>query len=250
MDEAIMDPPGRAAYVSGQEAEELSEPVSKAEVEYRAAMAAGNRRDFKEAREGLDEVLRLQPDHLQADLALGVVLMLLDEREAGQARLERIASLSGPLATKARSLLINQASIDGRLDDVVGYHTQAIERFPDRFAIRVNLGMSLMDQDRYEEAVPVLEAALLLQPDAKVAWTTLGQAFVQLGRPEDAEVCFERTIELEKRSIYAKWYLARLVAERGEKDRANALYEEAAKSAAQSRKKEVVVNIRLEQNAL
>ena len=226
------------------------ESPSEAEQLYRASIVSGNQRDFTKAREQLEEALRLEPDHLQADLALGVVLMVLGEKEAGQARLERIGHLSEPMASKAYSLLANQASIDGRPEDVVKHYLQGIELFPDEVAMRVNLGRSLFSQGRFEEAVPVFEAALVLKPRAKAAWVDLGRSFVRLGRTADAEVCFQRALALENRNISANWYLARIEAERGEKEKANALYEVAAESATRLRKKDMLMRIRLEQNSL
>ena len=224
--------------------------LSPAEILYQTAVESGNRRDFPKARAQLEETLRLQPDHLQADLALGVVLMVLGEQEEGRARLERIGTLPGPMATQAHSLLANQASLEGRHEDVVKHYVQGIEQSPDEVAMRVNLGRSLFSQGRFEEAIPVFEAALILKPDAKAAWVDLGRSFVRLGRTADGEVCFRNAIELEKGNISANWYLARIEADRGEKEKANALYDVAARSAKRLRKKDMLLRILMEQNSL
>ena len=81
----------------------VPEPLaSEVDAQYRAAKAAGNRRDFQEARERFTEVLRLKPDHLEADLSLGVVLMVLGESEAGRARLlPHVAPAAAPTDRKA-----------------------------------------------------------------------------------------------------------------------------------------------------
>ena len=150
----------------------------------------------------------------QISWALGVVLMVMGEREAGQERLKRIAQSSEPRALRAYVLLANQASVDGRFDEAIDYYVEGSDRFPDRFSMRFNLGMTLIGQERFEEAVPVLEAALMLKPNAKSAWNNLGKSFVQLDRPRDAEACFLRTIALDERNLHAKWYLARILAER------------------------------------
>lgn len=229
----------------------VPEPLaSEVDAQYRAAKAAGNRRDFEEARERFTEVLRLKPDHLEADLSLGVVLMVLGESEAGRARLERIAALSDPIANRAFLLLANQAAMEERPEDAIRYYAEAVERFPEWFAVRYNLANSLADQERFEEAAPIFESALMLRPRAKFAWTGLGQSFVELGRPLDAEACFRRTIALDSNIIYARMYLARVLSERGEKEAANTLYEEAVRSAVKVGDKEAVLRIRLEQNSL
>ena len=224
--------------------------TSEIDTQYRLAKQAGNRRDFQEARDRLEEVLRLKPDHLEADLSLGVALMVLGESEAGQARLERISTLSDPIAHRAFLLLANQASIEERPDDVIRYYAQAVEHFPDTFVMRYNLAKTLADQERFEEAAPAFEAALMLKPGAKQAWTGLGQTLAELGRPFDAEVCFRRTIALDPGNIYARMYLARILAGRGEKESAYTLYDEALQSAVRVGNKTAVLSIRLEQDAL
>ena len=228
----------------------VAAPASEAEVAYRAGMEAGKKNDFARARELMEKALRLQPDYGKADLALGVILLVLGEREKGQARVQRIAALPLPIAADAHTLLANEASKEGRYEDVAKHYAQAIEITPDNIILYVKLGKSLIGQSRFKEAIPILEAAIALQPGAAAAWLNLGRAFLQLDRPSDAEPCFRRVLEIDKRNLHATWYLARLAAGRDQKEEANALYEEAAKVAAQRRQTEWLIRIRAEQQSL
>ena len=231
-------------------AEVVTPPASEAEVAYRAGMEAGKKSDFAGARELMEKALRLQPDYGKADLALGVILTVLGEREEGQARIQRIAALPLPIAADAHTLLANEASKEGRYEDVTKHYAQAIEINPGDILLYLKLGRSLIAQSRFEEAVPVLEKAIELDPEANRAWLNLGRAFLHLDRPSDAELCFRRALEIDERNLHALWYLARLVADRDQKEEANALYEEAAKVAAQRRQTEWLIRIRAEQQSL
>ena len=225
-------------------------PPSEAEAAYRAAMEAGQKGDFPLARELMEKSLRLKPDYGKADLALGVILMVLGEREEGKARIQRLAALPLPIAAQAHMLLANEASKEARYEDVAKHYAQAIEITPDDVPLRVKLGKSLIAQGRFQEAIPVLEAAIALQPEAAIAWLNLGRAFLQLDRTSDAELCFRRALEFDPRNLHAAWYLARLLASQGDKEQAHALYEKAATWAAQRQQKEWLVRIRAEQQSL
>jgi len=243
--------PDTTEVVADPESPEVaSAPVSEAEVAYRAGMEAGQKNDFARARELMQKALRLQPDYGKADLALGVILIVQGESDAGQARIQRIAALPLPIAADAHALLANEASKEGRYEDVAKHLAQAIEIKPDDIVLYVKLGRSLIAQERFEEAVPILETAVELEPEAGAAWLNLGRAFVHLDRPSDAELCFQRALEIDKRNLHALWYLARLVAGRDQKEEANALYEEAAKVATQRRQTEWLIRIRAEQQSL
>ncbi len=243
--------PDAVEVVSEEEpAEVVTAPVSEAEVAYRAGMEAGKKNDYARARVLMEKALRLQPDYGKADLALGVILIVLGEREEGQARIQRIAALPLPIASDAHTLLANEASKEGRYEDVAKHYAQAIEITPDNIVLYVKLGKSLIAQSRFEEAIPILEAAVALHPRAGAAWLNLGRALLHLDRPSDAELRFRRVLEIDERNLHATWYLARLVAGRDQKEEANALYEEAAKWAAQRRQAELVIRIRAEQQSL
>ena len=185
-----------------------------------------------------------------AELALGVILIVQGERDAGHARIEKIAALPLPIAADAHSLLAQEASKEARYEDVAKHYEKAIEITPDDIVLYVKLGRSLIAQSRFEEAIPVLEAAVALKPKAAVAWLNLGRAFLRLDRPSEAEPCFRRTLKIDKRNIHAAWYLARVLAAQEQNEEAYALYEDAAQWATQRRQTDWLILIRAEQQSL
>ncbi|MCH2184496.1 tetratricopeptide repeat protein [Myxococcota bacterium] len=243
-------PVAAEVVVEEESADVAISPSSEAEVAYRAAMEAGQKGDFPLARELMEKSLRLQPDYGKADLALGVILMVLGEREEGTARLQRLAALPLPIAAQAHTLLANEASKEARYEDVAKHYAQAIEITPDDFLLHVKLGKSLLAQGRFQEAIPVLEAAIVLQPEAPIGWLNLGRAYLNVDRASDAELGFRRALEFDPRNLHANWYLARVLASQGDKEQSHALYEKAAKLAEQRGQKEWLIRIRAEQQSL
>jgi superkiller protein 3 len=84
----------------------------------------------QEAAASYEEALRLDPDHLDARVNLGIV-------RAGQ----------------------------GKFDEAIGHWVRALQLRPDCALAHNNLGVALTEQGKLEEARASLERALRLQPD-------------------------------------------------------------------------------------
>ena len=71
-----------------------------------------------------------------------------------------------------------------------------------------NLGLALIYDKQYEEAVETLEEAVELEPVTAYMWNNLGMAYEQLDRLEDARDAYAKAAEME--SERARDSLARL----------------------------------------
>ena len=67
------------------------------------------------------------------------------------------------------------------------HFTRATTLDPNFADAYVGLGMSLVAQKKYQQAIAPLEAAVKLQPESPVAHYGLGTAYARTGRKEDAE---------------------------------------------------------------
>lgn len=75
----------------------------------------------------------------------------------------------------------------GRVEESIPSHRRSVELAPDKALLRINLGRALVateDPARYPEAVKVLKAALLIEPDNAFGWSELARAYG--GQGEDA----------------------------------------------------------------
>lgn len=60
----------------------------------------------------------------------------------------------------------------------------------------VEIGIGLMDQKKYEDAIPVLKRCVAVYPDAAECWAFLGDASWALDRRSDARDFWTKTIEI------------------------------------------------------
>ena len=74
----------------------------------------------------------------------------------------------------------------GRVEDAESIATKGIQNHPDYVAGYVALGRILCQKDDFEAALPVLEKSIELAPENLLAYQLLGQAFLELKRPQDA----------------------------------------------------------------
>lgn len=63
------------------------------------------------------------------------------------------------------------------------------------------LGLLDMSEGRHDQAVPLLEEAVAVDPGLAVGWRSLGVSLVHLGRRAEAEAAMDRALALEPRSV-------------------------------------------------
>ena len=76
-------------------------------------------------------------------------------------------------------------------------YRQALMLQPDFVAAHYNLGVTLYDQGRLEEAGTHFRQVLVLQPDYAEAHCNLGNIFMAQGKLQEAAACYGRTIALQ-----------------------------------------------------
>jgi tetratricopeptide (TPR) repeat protein len=72
-----------------------------------------------------------------------------------------------------------------------------IEKTPQSFMAKNNLGVIFLARGRVDDAIVCLERALEISPDHANAWGNLGRALLQLGRTAEALQDFQRALEIE-----------------------------------------------------
>ena len=183
----------------------------------RAQAAAGRSR---EAIEGLLEVSRLQPNHIQAALLLGEIYESQGENEKAAEQFTRvIQSEPGDMAAVLR---LAHLRLKERPELAVGIVEDAVRRKPDEPLVRVYLGLLYARLDRYadavreyakvEEQVQALEGAQELLPQF---YFWYGSACERAGRLEEAERLLALCVQKQPDSAQALNYLAYLWAEKG-----------------------------------
>jgi tetratricopeptide (TPR) repeat protein len=83
-------------------------------------------------------------------------------------------------------------------DHAVEWITRAIRQYP-KPEYLASLGTTLQQQQRFEEALKVLDKAVQLKPDDAELWKHLGDILVQLARFDQALLSFQHALKLDPR---------------------------------------------------
>jgi choline-sulfatase len=121
---------------------------------------------------------------------------------AGQGRLDeaeadlRKAVEAGPFHWNARSQLGNLLESSGRLEEAIEVFEQLLHIQADDADTLASIGTILVDTDT-DASIPYLEEACRLAPGRNTYLTTLGVAYLKVGRLNEAESAFRRSIEID-----------------------------------------------------
>ena len=95
-----------------------------------------------------------------------------------------------------------------------------LEAASDEAVQRNNLGASLLQQGKVDEAVAEFQKALALDPKYTAAQLNLGYAYDRQGRPEEAMAQYQKVIALEPGNLFAHNNLGVLYDKKGRYDEA------------------------------
>jgi protein O-GlcNAc transferase len=142
----------------------------------------------------LKEAIQLDPDNAQYHNTLGLVLLNLGRPVDGQAEF--------------------QIAVD--LD----------KTNPD---LQHNLGIALAQQGRFEDAIAAYKKALNFPTyvTPEVAYYNMGEAFIRLGKAQEAQEAFRAAIQLEPTMVAAHYGLGLALSQGGRRDDAKAAFRQA-----------------------
>lgn len=92
---------------------------------------------------------------------------------------------------------------EGRKDLAEVAYGKAVEAASDRPQYRFNLGLTLSDRNKHQEAEAQLRKATELNPEYYSAWNTLGHCLIKQKRYDEAETALKRALELKPDYAFA-----------------------------------------------
>lgn len=119
------------------------------------------------------------------------------------------------------ALFVNEISI----------YRDAVQRAPDNFMVRLNLGKALAAQKDLTGAIEQFVAAGALAPASPDALNNLGSALAESGRPEQAAEQLRKALALDPGHVDANYNLANLMMQISRIEEAATLYEKALERA-------------------
>jgi tetratricopeptide (TPR) repeat protein len=180
----------------------------------------------QQAAASYEEALRLDPDHVDARVSLGVV-------RASQGKLDEaighwvLALKLRPDCASAHNNLGVALTEQGKLEEARARLEEALRLQPDYAEAAYNLGVLFIKQGRRPEAIARLEEALRLQPDHAQAYNNLGLLLNESGRPAEAAVMLAQAVRLRPLFVEAHNNLGLAYAALGRTELAEASYQEA-----------------------
>jgi len=142
----------------------------------------------------LREALQLDPENAQYHNTLRLVLLTLGRPVDGQAEFQKAIDLD--------------------------------KTSPD---LQHNLGIALAQQNRFDDAIAVYKKALAYPTytTPEVAYYNMGEAYIRLGKPQEAQESFRAAIQLEPTMVAAHYGLGLALSQGGRRDEARAAFRQA-----------------------
>jgi len=156
-----------------------------------ALMAEG---DIEGAQRNFEAALRINPEHREARMNLGFIMVQNGEVEEGLSLLRTVLE-AWPTA-KAHYNFGTALVETGNYADAVPYLQVAVKLRPDFFNAHMNLGTALTYLGRFEEALPHFVTAVKLQPNHPDAQFNLGAASAALGKLDQAAAALSKSVSL------------------------------------------------------
>lgn len=141
--------------------------------------------DYPQAVPPLRKVVELVPESADAHFQLGAALVAIQDFKGAVPELE-YAVVKLPRWERARLVLANAYAHTDRLPEAIKQYRDVLEDSPDDYLANLLLGRVLLRSGDAASAVPKLKKAAELQPKASEPHAALSDAYLNLGRNEEA----------------------------------------------------------------
>lgn len=144
----------------------------------------------------LQQILARDPEHVEANYALGMALHKVNRNELAIPRLLKTVALRPKMFDPMLNLGTVQRAA-GRLADAQASLERAIAIKPTSSKAHVTLGLLLVDRNDIDGAARMFERAAALQPLNGEAHAQLGLIHKTRGNTEQALICYRRAVALK-----------------------------------------------------
>jgi tetratricopeptide (TPR) repeat protein len=147
------------------------------------------------AREACRQALDIDQQLSAAHLCLGMVSNGSGEYAEAKAAYEKALEYNELSDDGLAGLALAEEHL-GDFNAAEKTYLRAVERRPRYWATRSWLADFYREQNRYEDSAEQLRQAVELTPDNAIAWTSLGSTYLYMGRYQDAELAYRRSLAL------------------------------------------------------
>ena len=184
------------------------------------------------AKKWIDAAMKAAPDNAAVLLASAQWYLGQNDLKTAQAITEKVLTLE-PDSLDARIVRGVIARVARDYKTAETFFNEAHVQSPGNFAASNSLALVLIESDQksdQQRALEMAEANVAMyrekSPQQVNALTTLAWVYYKLGRREDAEKILDQIARNNRLTSDGAYYVAKLLADRGEKDRAQKILEE------------------------
>jgi len=184
--------------------------------------------DLLTAQKALEQAVALDPNLVEARLALGKVFTASGNHAAALGCLHEAAEMQPDNPDVWLALGI-ASGLAQRIQDAETCCRRSLDLRPDSAEARFNLANALLARGSLADAETEYEAALTLNPELTSGWSMLAQTRINLRKLGDADTALQRALSLDEDNGQAHFLLGHLLHHQGDKGQARVHLERAAR---------------------
>jgi protein O-mannosyl-transferase len=108
----------------------------------------------------------------------------------------------------------------GRYEEAIPYYSKALQVYPNIVKTQTNLGVALLQVGKLEEAIEHFTYVTQVKPESPGGHTNLGIAYQKQGKLEDAITQYKKTLQLDPNYPRVNFYLGDIYLQHGIMDKA------------------------------
>jgi tetratricopeptide (TPR) repeat protein len=174
------------------------------------------------------EILELDPNSAEADMLAGEALDEMKDNE-GSTNMFRAAVKANPKEPNAHFGLGYLLWTQKRYAEAAGEFQAELANDPDHIQSMLHLADTKMQMNQMDDAKPLLEKVVRLNPSIGLGHLDLGIVYAEAGRSEEAMTELTLAAKLMPEDVDVHWRLGRLYRTLGKKDEAKAEFDKASK---------------------
>ena len=175
----------------------------------------------EEALDLYGSVVEIDPGYAPAHGAMGVVLLDMRRHDEAIDALKQAVALEpdSPQAPGLYASMGKAARETGRIEMAAGYYERALQSDPRHTGALLGLALVRFRQQRHDEARPLLQTIIEIEPGHALAHANLGVALHHLGHKREAMESIDRALALDPTLEHVRAGRARMLESTGQRRR-------------------------------
>ncbi len=174
----------------------------------------------------IKKALQLKPDHVDAYNNLGIIFRDKGQLDDAESCFRKALQIN-PNFVKSYVNLGNTLQAKGSLDEAMAYFQKALELNPNLIELYINLGSILHGKGRLDDAIACFQKAIQLNPDFYGIYNDLGIILQENLRFDEAVLCFRKALQLNPQFMESYINLGNTLQAKGSPDQAIACFQKA-----------------------